>query len=441
MALDQNIVNYINQYTKAGYNQTAIKQALLDAGHTNEVVNKYFVNNNVVFGEAAAISTLPSDRLLKVSELFERSLGILKDNWKKLLKIELVMLLVGAITFGVFMGLMSLALGVGFSEVFTVSDNFSVGVAVMFIVLILVLGTVFMLVGTTRTYLIYKALSEQAIEQNITVAYKINIKKALTLISINLLLMMIVAGGFLVFWIPGIILSIATSLALYVYIVDGVKGSKAIALSRFYVKGFWWKVFGRFFVISGGFMGLSYLIVLLTGVFEEIYLLIFLLQIINLIISLAFQYLIFSYGILIYKNLKAIKQSQMISEEELNKNAKKQMWWLLPGFLAFGAFIVIFVTALINPSNLLGKTKKLNTRSELTDIKMQLEYYKVDNDKYPQDLSDLLDVYISNDDLIRNDDGDYYKYSQTIGGRDYRLCVEFDDVESCFGMDDVIEFE
>jgi len=58
-------------------------------------------------------------------------------------------------------------------------------------------------------------------------------------------------GGFALFIIPGIILSVWFSLAIYVLIVEDLKGMNALLRSKQLVSGYWWKVFGRILALVG----------------------------------------------------------------------------------------------------------------------------------------------------------------------------------------------
>ncbi len=52
-------------------------------------------------------------------------------------------------------------------------------------------------------------------------------------------------GGLALLFIPGVIVGIWISLALFVYLEDGVTGLNALIRSRDHVRGHWWAVFGR----------------------------------------------------------------------------------------------------------------------------------------------------------------------------------------------------
>jgi hypothetical protein len=93
--------------------------------------------------------------------------------------------------------------------------------------------------------------------------------------------------GVVLFVIPGIIFGIWFSLALYVFVFEGTKGTSALKRSKVMVKGYWWPVFGRFAVIM-----------IASGLISSIK---FFGPIINLLFVAPFSII---YGYLIYKDLK-----------------------------------------------------------------------------------------------------------------------------------------
>ncbi|MSU54403.1 MAG: hypothetical protein EXS48_00995 [Candidatus Staskawiczbacteria bacterium] len=56
--------------------------------------------------------------------------------------------------------------------------------------------------------------------------------------------------GFILLIIPGIILYIWFSFALYVFVFEDAKGMQALYKSKDLVKGYWWPVFGRLFLFG-----------------------------------------------------------------------------------------------------------------------------------------------------------------------------------------------
>jgi len=94
-----------------------------------------------------------------------------------------------------------------------------------------------------------------------------------SVVWVNLLVTCITLGGFLLFIIPGIILSVAFSFALLLLVREDVRGLPALLLSRRLIKGYWWGVFlrqlglGILFVLVGLVVGI--LAGVITGILDN----------------------------------------------------------------------------------------------------------------------------------------------------------------------------
>lgn len=65
---------------------------------------------------------------------------------------------------------------------------------------------------------------------------------------VTLLVFILTAGGFFLFIIPGFIFSVWFTFAIYVAVLENKKGMDALHMSRQYVEGRFWDVFGRLLV-------------------------------------------------------------------------------------------------------------------------------------------------------------------------------------------------
>lgn len=70
------------------------------------------------------------------------------------------------------------------------------------------------------------------------------------MVGLSVLVGITTLAGFIFFIFPGIILSIWFSQAEYIYAINGIGGTKAMGLSREYVRGRWWKTFGYLLIPS-----------------------------------------------------------------------------------------------------------------------------------------------------------------------------------------------
>lgn len=75
--------------------------------------------------------------------------------------------------------------------------------------------------------------------------YGASYSKIISYIWISILVTVAILGGTLLLIIPGIIFSIWFSFALYILILEGVRGTQALSASRELVKGYFWPVLWR----------------------------------------------------------------------------------------------------------------------------------------------------------------------------------------------------
>ena len=66
---------------------------------------------------------------------------------------------------------------------------------------------------------------------------------------VSLLAGLAVAGGFILFLFPGILFLVWFIFSEFALVVDGKKGTTALSYSRSLVKGHWWSVFSRLFLV------------------------------------------------------------------------------------------------------------------------------------------------------------------------------------------------
>lgn len=67
---------------------------------------------------------------------------------------------------------------------------------------------------------------------------------------VNILALLAASGGFLIFVVPGIMLSLLFSMASYILFTEGHHGIAALVRSWQYTRGYWWGVFWRYLVFG-----------------------------------------------------------------------------------------------------------------------------------------------------------------------------------------------
>lgn len=129
-------------------------------------------------------------------------------------------------------------------------------------------------------------------------SYRKALNKIIPFFLINLLTVLLVLGGLVLFIIPGIILSVWLGLAPFVYFEQNKEGFNALAKSKEYIKGYWWSVFLRSLFI----LLVSLMVTILFGLITEV------LRIPNSqsIIAIALTPITILYNFELYRELKAI---------------------------------------------------------------------------------------------------------------------------------------
>jgi len=74
-------------------------------------------------------------------------------------------------------------------------------------------------------------------------------KKLGQVLWVSVLILFCLAGGYTLLFVPGFIINIWLMFGLYVLIAGEVSGMRALVMSREYVRGRWWPVFGRFLLM------------------------------------------------------------------------------------------------------------------------------------------------------------------------------------------------
>jgi hypothetical protein len=98
-------------------------------------------------------------------------------------------------------------------------------------------------------------------------------KRLHSFLWMSILVVVVIAAGFLLFIIPGIYIAVALSVVVPVLMMENVRGGKALYRSRDLVKGRWWPTFGilllGYFLIPfiiGAIIGLLFNAVLLSDI-------------------------------------------------------------------------------------------------------------------------------------------------------------------------------
>lgn len=248
--------------------------------------------------------------------------------------------------------------------------------------------------------------------------------KLLSYFWISLLSGFIVAGGLLLFIIPGIILSIYFSLAAYVLVSESKKGTAVLFRSKQLVKGYWWKVFRRLLVLSF-VLGL---IAVPINIIAEIFDLVFIASIISMLIAPFSVIFVF----LIYDNLKQIKNGVPFEPPK----RKTKILWIILGIIGILLIFVIIVASILFPTLWDGLGRKLIKDAKVMvymhDIKAGAEFahilqegYSEVNCSYPKFVSACNNIaeQLGEQPIIYSSKDAYCGYVKLLSG-DYYFCID-----------------
>ena len=191
---------------------------------------------------------------------------------------------------------------------------------------------------------LFYAIKEREQKIGIQESFQKGWHKIVSFIWVSLLVGLIGASGFLFFIIPGIIFVTWFSLALYVLIVEDLKGMDALFRSKQLVSGNWLSVFWRLSVIGLIIFAIIFLISLFLSFIEVPFK--------QNIISFFITPFVVIYSFLIYEALKNIKKE--VSFEPLSKGTKNK--YILIGL--FGTFLTIGIFASIILTSFMGAKEK-----------------------------------------------------------------------------------
>ena len=207
-------------------------------------------------------------------------------------------------------------------------------------------GTLLGIIGGILFLFSYLAVLNVVAEtpQNFSDAYRNSVRILFPAAWIMILSTLTVVGGGFLFIIPGIFLSTALCLSMYILVVENKRGMSALVSSWNYVKGYWWAVFGRAVVLAILIFIATLILTLITGgnlSNKEDQ------SVLTTIVLLLFNTLLFTpvsmvYSVKIYQALKQIKGSEVSPEEE--KRIKRNIW----------IFIIIAILGVIVVCLLLG---------------------------------------------------------------------------------------
>jgi len=213
----------------------------------------------------------------------------------------------------------------------------------------------------------------------------------------------------LLFYIPGLIMAVFYSLAVWAFFYEGFTGGQALKRSKELIKDYWWSVFGKF---VGVFFIFLLIIVLPTtliksAIFASIW------GIITQITAFVLVPFFIIYSQLIFKDLKKIK-----GESTITKKGSSKL------IIGIGVTILIIIPlfstfTVVSLNSVRVKAKDTMIIMDVKQVEAGAELYRADNGFYPDNLDK-----ISNLDNIDITFKDKIEYSKTENGMEICFILE-----------------
>ena len=207
---------------------------------------------------------------------------------------------------------------------------------------IAILGLLILFVGFIGFIIAVVALIYSIIKgTDVAASYRASMPFFWPLVWVGLLAYFSLIGGLVLLFIPGLMMGMWFIFGQIVVIAEGKRGLEALSTSREYVRGYWWAVFGRYFLYA-------FLTSIVLAIIQAIAQAAFGKDIGSIVYficwAIAFPF-IFSVIYSIYKNLIVLKPN--IATE---KQTADRSWFIATGIIGIVVFVlfpVLFVTGFI----------------------------------------------------------------------------------------------
>lgn len=250
-----------------------------------------------------AISKVAKKKLIPVFDLFENSWKMYWANLKSLITISLYNLI------GLAAVLVGAALIGGLTVMFSLKGQDSLVLRI--ILLVLIAATALGALAVAIWYSTRSKIGTYLLIKNNFSSVKDSWQESKKLFGpffiLSLLVFVLLILWALLLIIPAIIFGVFYSFAVLIFIFDGKKGIAAIKASRDLVKGYWWPVFGRlvflFFILYlfSLIIGMPGSVAVSNEAFSSVW------SIVSSILMFIASPFLFVYTVLLFKNLKEIK--------------------------------------------------------------------------------------------------------------------------------------
>jgi hypothetical protein len=290
----EQLIAFIKEQQSAKKTKKQITDLLLQNGWKSEDITAGFENIKTGVPVPSSQTARPAGQLLGVFELISQSWNLFTKRWQTFFGIIAFQILAGIATF------ILLFIG-GFSALFTLgvkSDSATNetlklglgGVSLALLILAMAAISLFYFLSTIATYYAVRSEADPGVKQSFAYAWS----KFGSFLWVSVLSTLVIGGGMLLFYIPGLIAAVGITFSIFVLMTEDVHGMDALIRSWRYVYGHWWSILWRFFAFG-------FWLALASGILGTITM-----GIASSIISIVVTPIMAAYTYLLYNNLKSL---------------------------------------------------------------------------------------------------------------------------------------
>ncbi|MBI4053919.1 MAG: hypothetical protein HY397_01155 [Candidatus Doudnabacteria bacterium] len=372
--ITQELLNYTRQQLAQGASRETVKETLLAQGWPLADIQAALASAGDIPAPPSPAAAAGPVALSSATMLLKESWKIYSQRFKTLIGIQLavvVLIILAVLVFG---------LAFGFNAQNSPKDvAYTEGniIAIMTLAIFFIVAFIYLQIWTQVATLF--AIKDR--RENIGI--KESFRRARHLLGsyfwLGLVSGMVMMGGYLLFFVPGLIISVLVSFAVYVFVAEGHKGMDALLKSRDYVKGRWGSVFWRWVVLVGALI-IIYVPFFIVVRFNE--------NLGNLAVQIVAFFAapyIYVFGSLLYENLKSTRPELASAAPSGSKT--KYIALAVLGILVVPAILVATVFVSLNSAR--GKSRDAQRINHIRILQNRLDLYQFDYGTYPASLREL----------------------------------------------------
>ena len=408
--IDQQVTSYITTERARGVRDEDIRTALLASGWKEEDVSLALAAPLAASaaplhgGAATGGGSLPG-----AVSLLKQAWDIYRVRFATLIGITFIPVLLWAAVFAVILGG---ALGLAVFSTFVSMSGGPLGFLLPILLALTVLLAIIVIQFWSHVAVLI-AIRDHGENLAITEAYRRGWKKIGAYAWVSLLVGVIVLGGLMLFFVPGVIFIVWFYTAVFVLIAEDVRGMDALLRARAYVKGRWWGVLWRLIFICIVTIAVTYIppaIVSGLGIpYAD--------QALQVLLGLVMGPLTTIYGFMLYRALSESAQTPIAPATRGQKATFITIG--VVGFLLIPAILAGVVLGSLGTAR--ERSRDAKRISDIGQLQFAEVLYYDTNQHYSVSLDELAAAHLLPSIPIDPLGNKPYSYAMTHGGQGYVL--------------------